>query len=309
MIEDDTGSAELLRIQLESEGFTVLHAVTGQAALELAAKQPLALITLDIMLPDMDGWEFLARIKQVPALARIPVVIISIVADQNRGYALGAAAVLQKPFSRKELYDSLVDIGLFPIQEGRALKVLVVDDDPKAVELIALRLEGLATTVLRAYGGSEAIEIARRELPDLIILDLMMPGVNGFEVVEVLHKHADTAPIPVLVVTAKHITTADLAELNGFVAAIMDKVALDPRRFIAEVRRATSGRHAVARRQPVEYGVRDICPRIGRAHRACSDQCRSWDQPRPRPASRSDPDGYPAARHGRTSSHGPAQAA
>jgi PAS domain S-box-containing protein len=246
MIEDDTGSAELLRIQLESEGFTVLHAVTGQAALELAAKQPLALITLDIMLPDMDGWEFLARIKQVPALARIPVVIISIVADQNRGYALGAAAVLQKPFSRKELYDSLVDIGLFPIQEGRALKVLVVDDDPKAVELIALRLEGLATTVLRAYGGSEAIEIARRELPDLIILDLMMPGVNGFEVVEVLHKHADTAPIPVLVVTAKHITTADLAELNGFVAAIMDKVALDPRRFIAEVRRATSGRHAVA---------------------------------------------------------------
>jgi CheY-like chemotaxis protein len=173
------------------------------------------------------------------------VVIISIVADQNRGYALGAAAVLQKPFSRKELYDSLVDIGLFPIQEGRALKVLVVDDDPKAVELIALRLEGLATTVLRANGGSEAIEIARRELPDLIILDLMMPGVNGFEVVEVLHKHADTARIPMLVVTAKHITTADLAELNGFVAAIMDKVALDPRRFIAEVRRATSGRHVV----------------------------------------------------------------
>jgi CheY-like chemotaxis protein len=246
MIEDDTRSAELLRIQLESEGFTVLHAVTGEAALELAAKQPLALITLDIMLPDMDGWEFLARIKQVPTLARIPVVIISIVADQNRGYALGAAAVLQKPFSRKELYDVLVDIGLFPIREGRALKILVVDDDPKAVELIALRLEGMATTVLRAYGGGEAIEIARRELPDLIILDLMMPGVNGFEVVEVLHKHADTARIPMLVVTAKHITAADLAELNGFVAAIMDKVALDPSRFIAEVRRATSGRHVVA---------------------------------------------------------------
>jgi len=246
MVEDDPRSAVLLRLQLEAEGFNVLHAVSAEAALALAMQQPLSLITLDIMLPDMDGWEFLARLKQVPALARIPVVIISIVADQSKGYALGAAAVLQKPFSRKELYDALIDIGLFPITEGAALKVLVVDDDPKAVELIAIRLEGLASTVLRAYSGREAIELARRELPDLIVLDLMMPDVNGFEVVEVLHQQLDTARIPMLVITAKQITAADLAELNGFVSAIMDKVEFDPLRFIAEVRRAVSGRHVVA---------------------------------------------------------------
>ena len=95
------------------------------------------------MLPDMDGWEFLSRLKQMPALRRIPVVIISIVADRNKGFALGAAAVMQKPISRQELYDSLVELGLFPLAPGSTLKVLVVDDDPKAVELIAVRMRGL----------------------------------------------------------------------------------------------------------------------------------------------------------------------
>ena len=93
----------------------MLHAASAEAALVLAVQQPLSLITLDIMLPNMDGWEFLGRLKQVPALARIPVVIISIVADRNKGFALGAAAVMQKPISRQELYESLVELGLFPM--------------------------------------------------------------------------------------------------------------------------------------------------------------------------------------------------
>ena len=115
VVEDDFKSAELIRVQLEAEGFTVLHAASAEAALVLAVQQPLSLITLDIMLPNMDGWEFLGRLKQVPELARIPVVIISIVADRNKGFALGAAAVMQKPISRQELYESLVDLGLFPV--------------------------------------------------------------------------------------------------------------------------------------------------------------------------------------------------
>ncbi len=122
-------------------------------------------------------------------------MIISIVADRNKGFALGAAAVMQKPISRQELYESLVDLGSVSARRtGAALKVLVVDDDPKAVELIAVRILGLASTVLRAYGGREAIEIARRELPDLIVLDLMMPDVNGFDVVEALQRAARHGP-------------------------------------------------------------------------------------------------------------------
>src|SRR6185503_1100087 len=133
---------------------------------------PVSLITLDMMLPNMDGWEFLCRLKQVPDLCRIPVVIISIMADRNKGFALGAAAVMQKPISRQMLYESLVDLGLFPVSQGHRLKVLIVDDDRKAVELIAVSVLALSSIVLRAYGGREAIEAAQQELPDLIVLDL-----------------------------------------------------------------------------------------------------------------------------------------
>jgi CheY-like chemotaxis protein len=246
VVEDDDKSAELIRVQLEAEGFTVLHAASAEAALVLAVQQPLVLITLDIMLPNMDGWEFLGRIKQVPALSAIPVVIISIVAERNKGFALGAAAVMQKPISREELYGTLVNLGLFPLSEDRSLKVLVVDDDPKAVELIALRFEGLAATVLRAYGGREAIEAARRQLPDLIVLDLMMPEVNGFDVVEALKGRSETARIPIVIVTAKQITLEDRAKLNGYVSTIMEKSGFDPEGFTAEIRRAMSGRRSAA---------------------------------------------------------------
>jgi signal transduction histidine kinase/DNA-binding response OmpR family regulator len=245
IVEDDFKSADLIRVQLEAEGFKVLHAASAEAALVLAMQQSLSLITLDIMLPNMDGWEFLGRLKQMPTLKHIPVVIISIVADPAKGFALGAASVMQKPISRQDLYDSLVQLGLLPLPVGGTLKVLLVDDDPKAIEMIALHIRGLASTVLRAHGGREAIEIARHEVPDLIVLDLMMPEVSGFDVVTALHEHPATAGIPVLVVTAMQITDEDRRRLNGYVTTIIEKTAFDVERFTMEVRRAMSGRRAV----------------------------------------------------------------
>jgi CheY-like chemotaxis protein len=245
VVEDDFKAADLIRVQLEAEGFKVLHAASAEDALTLAEQQSLSLITLDVMLPNMDGWEFLGRLKQMPLLRHVPVVIVSIVADRNKGFALGAAAVMQKPISRQELYDSLVELGLIPLSAGRTLKVLIVDDDPKAIDLIALRLLGLASTVLRAGGGAEAIEIARRELPDLIVLDLMMPDVNGFDVVAALHRDPSTSSIPVLVVTAKRITAEDRNRLNGYVSTIMEKADFDADHFATEVRREMSGRQVV----------------------------------------------------------------
>jgi CheY-like chemotaxis protein/nitrogen-specific signal transduction histidine kinase len=246
VVEDDIKSAELIRVQLEAEGLAVLHATSAEAALQLAVQHPLTLITLDIMLPDMDGWEFFSRLKQVPDLRRVPVVIISGVADPGKGFSLGAAAVLQKPITRRVLYESLVDLGLFPFLPGEKLTALVVDDDPTAVEMIAARMMGLASTVLRAYGGREAIDAARRELPDVIVLDLLMPDVDGFDVVAALSEHHDTGRIPVLVVTAKEITAEDRAKLHGHVTRIMEKQGFDPIRFMAEVRRALAGRQLVA---------------------------------------------------------------
>jgi len=172
-------------------------------------------------------------------------VIISIVADRNKSFSLGAAAVMTKPISRQELYESLVDLGLLPLARRQTLKVLVVDDDPKSVELIAAHLQILATTVLRAYGGRGAIDAARQELPDVIVLDLIMPDVNGFDVVEALKEQPDTARIPIMVFTAKSITAEDRLKLTGYVTTIMEKGEFDRDRFTAEVRWAMSGRPVV----------------------------------------------------------------
>jgi CheY-like chemotaxis protein len=242
VVDDNFTSAGLIRIQLEAEGFTVLRAASTEEGLRLAAQQPLSLITLDITLPKLDGWDFLTRIKKVPALRHVPVVIISILPDFTKGFALGAAAVMQKPVTRRELYDSLAQLGLFVPADGQPLTALVVDDDPKAVELVAVRLAAIGATVLRAFGGQEAIAIARARLPGLIVLDLMMPAVNGFDVVEALRERADTARIPIIVMTAKRITAEDHQRLDGAVSTIIEKGQFDRARFTTEVRRAMSGR-------------------------------------------------------------------
>jgi PAS domain S-box-containing protein len=241
VIESNYRSAELIQVQLEAEGFKVLHARSAETAMALAESEPLALITLDIMMPDIDGWLFLERLKSMSKLSEIPMVIISILADREKGLALGAAAVMQSPVSRQELYDTLVKLGLSPVSGDRMIRVLVVDDDPEAVELIAMRIRGMASEVLRAYGGQEAIEVAERELPDLIVLDLIMPDVTGFDVVQTLNRNPETACIPVVVVTASAVTAEDRLKLNGFVTTVIGKAGFDGERFIGEVRRAMAG--------------------------------------------------------------------
>jgi PAS domain S-box-containing protein len=241
IVEDDDKAAELARLLLEAEGFKVLHASNAEDALLMARQQPLSLITLDILLPGIDGWEFLMRIREDRELAQVPVAVISIVADaSNMALAGGAAAVLQKPISRAQLKAALASLGLVTANEN-VYTVLVVDDDPKAVEVIATFLPSPTYAVVRAYGGSEAIALAQRLRPDLILLDLMMPEVNGFDVVEALQRNTDTARIPILVVTAKQITAEDCAALSSHADGaihIVEKSGFNQARFLAEVRRA-----------------------------------------------------------------------
>ncbi|MEO8599448.1 MAG: response regulator [bacterium] len=240
MVEDDDHAADLVRLLLEAEGFTVLRAASAEAALLLAPQQTLSLITLDIQLPGIDGWEFLVRIRENSTLAHVPVVIVAGLADNDMALAGGAAAVLQKPISRAQLKASLSHLGLHPAQE-HTHTVLVVDDDPKAVEVLSAFLPNPSYAVVRAYGGNEAIILAQRLRPDLILLDLMMPEVSGFDVVEALQRNTDTARIPILVVTAKQITAQDRMALNcnpDNIIHIVEKAAFNHARFIDEVRRA-----------------------------------------------------------------------
>ncbi len=240
VIEDDDRTAELIRVLLVAEGFGVVRASSAEEALDLAPQQALSLITLDVSLPGIDGWEFLGRIREDSSLGRVPVVVITGQVDNALALTRGAAAILQKPVSRSQLKSSLVNLGLHDVRE-QTRTVLVVDDDAKAVEVIATFLPPPAYAVVRAYGGSEAITLARRLKPDLILLDLMMPDVSGFDVVEALQRHPGTARIPILVVTAKQITSADRAALSSdpdSVIHIVEKAGFNRHAFLSEVRRA-----------------------------------------------------------------------
>jgi signal transduction histidine kinase/DNA-binding response OmpR family regulator/CHASE3 domain sensor protein len=241
VIEDDPASSRLLTRSLEMEGMRVTCTATGEQALEWLAHNIPELITLDIMLPGMDGWEVLSRIKQIPHLATVPVVIVSIVADGKRGIALGASQVLQKPVSHAELKNALTAIGLLSASvrpTGAPHRVLVVDDDPSAVELMSGYLKHSGYRVSAAYSGADGIALAHSEHPDAILLDLLMPEISGFEVVGALKDDPATAQIPIIVVTSKLLTAEDRNKLNKDVVAILEKAEFRQEMLAAEVRRA-----------------------------------------------------------------------
>ncbi len=237
VVEDNAAAAELMRIQLEAAGFRVRYADSGEAALQLVDSCVPDLITLDIQLPGMDGWEFLARIKSLPSWTDIPVVVVSVGADHEIGLSLGAVAVLQKPIGRNDFVGELGKLGFKPT-DTRKVSVLVVDDDPSAVELLSAYLGQAGYDVLRAFGGQEGIELAQAHLPQLVVLDLLMPDIGGIEVVEALKRDARTARIPVIIVTGKQFSDEDRAQLNSHVLSVVGKIELHQGRFMDEVRRA-----------------------------------------------------------------------
>jgi len=241
VIEDDDKAADLLRLQLESSGFRVVRVATAESALELARQETPDVITLDIQLPGMSGWDFLVQVKNEPRLGVIPVVIVSIAADRIRGISLGAAQVLQKPISREDLMGALDAVG-FRTTPDVTRTVLVIDDDPKAVQLFSAYLDSAGFRVLSAFGGKDGIQLALHQHPDLIVLDLMMPEVNGFDVVEALKNSPAAAAIPVIVVTAKEITPDDRERLNKDVLKIIEKSEFNHGRFVGEVKRALTGK-------------------------------------------------------------------
>ncbi|MFZ5539462.1 MAG: PAS domain S-box protein, partial [Pseudomonadota bacterium] len=235
VIEDDDTAALLLATELQSQGVEVIRASTAEEGLVLARKHRPNLITLDVFLPHIDGWECLERLKGDSQTAEIPVVIVSVSAAPQRGLALGAVRVLQKPVAREELLAVLAQLGL---GKNSAAAVLVVDDDPAAVEISATLLQAAGMRVLRAYGGREAIATAIAERPALMVLDIMMPDTSGFDVVAELRADAHGRTIPIVVVTAKQLAGEERALLNGQVLQVVDKARFSGSDFLDEVHRA-----------------------------------------------------------------------
>jgi len=237
VVDDDPRASALLRIHLESIGFDVEIAPNAETAMDQAAQFPPDLITLDILLPDASGWDVLNNLKSDAALKEVPVVIVSIVADEQQGVALGAAKTIPKPLVRKTLVDAIYALGLG--EKANAVStVLVVDNDPHTCSLVTLHLGGPQCKVLHAHDGRSAIDAIRQVRPDLMILDLSLPDISGFEVVKAMNASLDAADIPIFVLTAQTISQADMEKLSGRVLHIMEKSDFSRQQFISEVKRA-----------------------------------------------------------------------
>ncbi|MGH2458004.1 MAG: ATP-binding response regulator, partial [Chloroflexota bacterium] len=223
VVEDETSAATLLTLYLGRGGYRTEVVTDGREVVERArALRPVA-ITLDVMLPSLDGWEVLRALK-IDEIARdIPVAVVSVVSNQELGYALGAVDYFLKPVDRQALLNRLARYTFTTKVRSQTVRILVVDDDPDAVKLLAGSLTPAGFTVLKANGGAEGIDLAHQATPDLILLDLMMPGMSGFDVIAALKSDPTTRSIPILVVTAKLLTEEDKRALNGDVAAILRK--------------------------------------------------------------------------------------
>jgi CheY-like chemotaxis protein len=232
VIDDDAAVRDVFGRQLGKEGFDVRLAADGKSGLDLArASRPDAII-LDVMMPGMDGWAVLAELKSDPELHPVPVIMATLLDDKELGYALGAQEYLTKPVER----DRLVRI----VRRHLAAKgggVLVVEDDAGTREMLQRTLEKEAFAVRLAENGRVALDHVAKEIPGLVLLDLMMPEMDGFEFLRVLRGNPAWREIPVIVLTAKELTEEERSALRGEVAKVLQKGSCSKEELLREVRR------------------------------------------------------------------------
>ena len=241
VIDDEAAVRDLMQRFLTKEGFRIVTASAGEEGLRRARELRPDAITLDVMMPGMDGWAVLSALKADPDLADIPVIMLTIVDDRNLGYALGASDYLTKPIDRERLVTVLKHY-------RREHPVLVVDDDAGLRQLLRRMLEPEGYTVVEAENGRVALERLRDVSPSVILLDLMMPEMDGFEFVAEFRRHEAWRAIPIVVVTARDLSRDDRERLNGHVERILQKGTHGRDQLLAEVRELVTA--SVARRRP-----------------------------------------------------------
>jgi signal transduction histidine kinase/DNA-binding response OmpR family regulator len=239
IVEDDRRSFDLLRVYLEAAGARVVSARDGEEGLDTVHRLSPAGVILDILLPGIDGWEVLAQLKADPQTAAIPVVVVSMLDDRGRGFALGAAEYLVKPVSKDPLLAALHRAAAIPEQQPT---VVAIDDDSRAIELVRANLEPEGWTVLGATTGQEGLALVRERRPSAVLLDLLMPGMDGFEVVEALRADPATKSVPVVILTSKSMTQQDKERLQGRITYVARKTEFDLSGLAGLIRWASTSR-------------------------------------------------------------------
>jgi CheY-like chemotaxis protein len=239
VIDDNPDARDLMRRFLAREGFDALTASDAAEGLRLARQFKPTLITLDVVMPRVDGWAVLKALKEDPALAAIPVVMLSILDEQEKGFALGAADYLTKPFDRDRMRSVL--------QAHRGgesgARVLVVEDDDATRAILRDMLEREGCKVDIAENGLVALERVAKAKPDIILLDLLMPKMDGFEFLAALRATPDASGIPIVVLSAKELSEAERERLAGDTRAVLRKSMHSREELAAELRRALKAGH------------------------------------------------------------------
>lgn len=220
VVDDEMNIIRVMRHILEAEGYTVLEAQSGEEALRRARVDRPDLILLDVLLPDIDGFEVLERLRSDPALSDIPVVILSILEAKEESFRLGAQDYCTKPIDRARLLETVQGLLGDVSQEVR---ILVVDDDPNILTALSQMLGSRGYKVIGAKDGLEALVRARDDIPSLIVLDLYMPEMDGFEVIRRLRGWEETAHIPILVLTASDVALDEARAMHLGAARYMSK--------------------------------------------------------------------------------------
>ncbi|PYT29729.1 MAG: histidine kinase [Acidobacteria bacterium] len=229
VIDDDPVVRELMQNFLGKEGYQVVLAASGEEGLRLAKEARPDAITLDVMMPGMDGWSVLTALKSDKEVMDTPVILLTILDNKSMGYALGASEYLTKPIERERLLAVLR-------KHRKALPVLLVEDDKPLREILKRTLEKEGCTVVEADNGQMALERVVERRPGLVLLDLMMPQMDGFQFVEELRKRQEWRRIPVVVITAKDLTEEDHRRLSGGVEQIVQKGAQSRQELLRELR-------------------------------------------------------------------------
>jgi len=239
VIDDDSTARDLISEYLSQAGFAVITAASGREGLKLAKEHHPTAITLDVMMPELDGWTVLAALRGDPEVADIPVVMATIVDERKRGMTLGAIDYLTKPIER----DKLVAIMARFKSPAGPTRVLVVEDDAMQRERIRSWLEPQQWLLADAENGRVALDQLEASPPDVILLDLMMPEMDGFQLVAEMQKNPAWRRIPVIVITARDLTTEDRARLDSGIETVLMKESFSPADLIERVRQVVTQAH------------------------------------------------------------------
>ncbi|NQD91476.1 response regulator [Pseudomonas sp. CrR25] len=244
LIDDDEAVHNILHYQLSRHGYQIHSAMSGKEGLEKAMEGNFDVIVLDILMPQMDGWQVLQKLKSETKTMAIPVVLYTIVADKEKGYALGADDYLVKPISKSKLLSTLKNY-----RRSSSNKVLLVDDDHHTLELVDAYLADMDFQLLKAENGREGLDVLQQEQGTMIILlDLIMPVMNGFEFIDEVRKHPEFAKIPIIVISAHDLSNRERALLLQHTQVIIKKGEYSKQELIGNIETILSNQRDARKR-------------------------------------------------------------